>query len=42
MTQWLGAAWDKFNSAAYDRARFRWFEKNGALMTAAGSRSDNA
>jgi hypothetical protein len=40
MTQWLGAAWDKFNSAHFDRARFRWFEKTGALMTADGSRDD--
>jgi hypothetical protein len=40
MTQWLGAAWDVFNSAKYDMARRRYFEKTGCLMSADGSDDD--
>ena len=37
MTQWVGAAWDVFNSPKYDNARRRYFEKTGCLMSADGS-----
>ena len=38
MTQWLGAAWEAFNSPDYDHARLRYFEKTGCAMSADGSR----
>ena len=37
MTQWVGEAWEVFNSEKYDNARFRYFEKTGCLMSADGS-----
>jgi transposase-like protein len=40
MTQWLGEAYDFFNSSKYDHARLRYFQKTGCAMTADGSEDD--
>ena len=40
MTRWVGEAWERFCSPAYDRLRWRAFEKTGLLVTADGTDDD--
>jgi hypothetical protein len=39
-TMWAGDAWEEFCSSRFERARWRYFEKTGLLMTMDGSEDD--